>query len=62
MNFNSPITQDPELDSFLFQVKHSIEDILYFINTQKKNSYSGTFIDNTGKTVTVKQGIVVSVI
>ena len=61
MNLNSPITGDIELDAYLFAIRNSIEDVEYALNQRKLTGFSGTFPTNDGRTVTVVQGIIVSV-
>lgn len=61
MNLNSPITENTELNSYLFYIKNTVEDLIYLLDQQKRIGYSGTF--NTGtETVTVVNGIITNVV
>lgn len=60
MNLNGPITGDKELDSYLFLLKRTIEDLIFIIDQQNKKGYTGTFtVDST--TITVNKGIITDV-
>jgi len=59
---NSPSTGDRELDAYLYSIRNTLEDILYFENKRKEESFSGTFLTGDGRTATVVQGIIVSVV
>jgi hypothetical protein len=61
MNLNAPVTSDPELNSYLFYLKNTIEDLIYLLDLQRKNGYSGTFSTGT-QTVTVVNGIITNVV
>lgn len=61
MIINSPATGDRELDAYLYSIRNTIEDILYFDNKRKETAFSGTFPTNDGRTVTVEYGIILSV-
>lgn len=61
MNFIGPITGDKELDTYLFYLRNTIEDLLYKLNQQEKSSYSGTFVAGT-KTITVVNGLITNVV
>jgi len=60
MNLNAPITDNNELDSYLFSLKNTIEDLIYLLDKQDKKGYSGTFTTAT-EIVTVEKGIITSV-
>ena len=60
MNLNGPITGDNELDSYLFHIKRTIEDLIYMNDQQNKNGYTGTFVAGT-HTITVDRGIITGV-
>lgn len=61
MNLNNPITENGELDAYLFLVKRTIEDLIYLQDQQNKKGYTGTFTAGT-KTITVEKGIITSVV
>ena len=61
MNLNNPITDNSELDAYLFLVKRTIEDLIYLQDQQNKKGYTGTFTVD-GKTITVDKGIITSVV
>jgi len=60
MNLNGPITGDPDLDVYLFYLKKTVEDLIYIIDQQNKNGYTGTFTAGAS-TVTVNKGIITDV-
>lgn len=60
MNLNGPITGNNELDSYLFHIKRTIEDILFILDNQNKIGFTGTFLAD-GQTVTVVNGIITGV-
>jgi hypothetical protein len=60
MNLNGPITGNSELDSYLFLLKRTIEDLIFLLDQQNKKGYSGSFTTAT-KTITVEKGIIISV-
>lgn len=61
MNLNNPITDNSELDAYLFLVKRTIEDLIYLQDQQNKKGYTGTFTVD-GKTITVNKGIITNVV
>lgn len=61
MNLNGPITGNNELDSYLFLLKTTIEDLIYRLELQNKKGYTGTFTVD-GKTITVERGIITNVV
>jgi hypothetical protein len=62
MNLNSPITGDDELDSYLFLVRNLIDGSEYKENLRRASGFSGTFTTNDGRTVTVLEGTITSVV
>jgi hypothetical protein len=61
MFINPPISDNPELDFFLTQVKLNLDDVLFIIERNKKIGASGTFISDDGKTITVTNGIITKI-
>jgi hypothetical protein len=61
MSYISPITTDPELDSFLAQVKINIDDILFILERNRALGASGTFVSQDNKTITVSNGLIVGI-
>ncbi len=62
MQLNSPITEDRELNAFLYQLSTNINDLFSLIEANKVSGATGTFTTVDGKTVTVTNGIITSII
>jgi hypothetical protein len=61
MSYISPITTDPELDSFLAQVKINMDDILFILERNRALGANGTFVSQDNKTITVQNGLIIGI-
>jgi hypothetical protein len=61
MSYISPITTDPELDSFLAQIKINMDDILFILERNRSIGANGTFLSQDNKTITVTNGLITSI-